>query len=213
MLTFFTAIHSNCRLLSHLLISFGRLSCKLASTRENLPSGFTKNKGADQPAHLRSLISAFVIHWLESIISRLATSEITIFYLVSVYEQAGSNLTLSETLKTGLHDSTNYMSIAGPAAPWLEKILKISARSTCPYCVPKSNNLHWKQSKFLLVLQHEVLVMASRVSRQVVFSSTAVCSGFKVCCFPGQTILKCIWIYARDVNGLGVWGNLSGGRG
>ena len=31
------------------------------------------NKGADQPAHPRSLISAFVIGLLESIISKLAT--------------------------------------------------------------------------------------------------------------------------------------------
>ena len=32
--------------------------------------GFANNKGADQPAHPRSLISAFVIRLLESIISR-----------------------------------------------------------------------------------------------------------------------------------------------
>ena len=30
---------------------------------------YVNNKGADQPAHLRSLISAFVIHRLDSIIS------------------------------------------------------------------------------------------------------------------------------------------------
>ena len=41
--------------------------------------GFGKKKGADQPAHPRSLISAFVIGLLESIISGLATSEISIF--------------------------------------------------------------------------------------------------------------------------------------
>ena len=40
---------------------------------------FVNNKDADQPVHPRSLISAFVIHLLESIISRLATSEISIF--------------------------------------------------------------------------------------------------------------------------------------
>ena len=40
---------------------------------------FVNNKGADQPAHLRSLISAFVIHLLESIICRLVTGEIPIF--------------------------------------------------------------------------------------------------------------------------------------
>ena len=52
---------------------------------------FANNKGADQPAHLRSLVSVFVIRLLESIISRLATSEISIFYLVSIAEQAGLN--------------------------------------------------------------------------------------------------------------------------
>ena len=36
------------------------------------------NKGADQPAHPRSLISVCVIRFLENIISRLATSEILI---------------------------------------------------------------------------------------------------------------------------------------
>ena len=34
--------------------------------------GFTNNKGADQPAHPRNLISAFVLRSLESIISKLA---------------------------------------------------------------------------------------------------------------------------------------------
>ena len=41
--------------------------------------GFSNNKGADQPAHPRSLISTFVIHFLESIISKLATCKISIF--------------------------------------------------------------------------------------------------------------------------------------
>ena len=49
---------------------------------------------------LRSLISAFVIHLLKSIISRLATSEISLFYLVSVVEETGLSLALSETPKT-----------------------------------------------------------------------------------------------------------------
>ena len=44
---------------------------------------------------------AFVISLFESIISRLAMSEISIFQLVSVDGQAGLILTLSETPKTG----------------------------------------------------------------------------------------------------------------
>ena len=41
--------------------------------------GFANNTDADQPAHRRSLISAFVIRVLESTISKLATSEISVF--------------------------------------------------------------------------------------------------------------------------------------
>ena len=59
------------------------------------------NKGADQLAHPRSLISAFAIHLLESIILKLAQSEISLFYLVSLAEKAGFDIILSETLKTG----------------------------------------------------------------------------------------------------------------
>ena len=66
-----------------------------------LPSGSANNKGADQLVHLCSLISAFAIHLLESIILKLAQSEISLFYLVSVAEKAGFDIILSETLKTG----------------------------------------------------------------------------------------------------------------
>ena len=62
---------------------------------------FANNTGTDQPAHLHSLISAFVIHFLESIISKFATSEISIFYLVPVAEETGLSLVFSETAKTG----------------------------------------------------------------------------------------------------------------
>ena len=50
-----------------------------ALTRESLFSEFVKNKDADKPAWMSSLISALVIHILESIISKLATGEISIF--------------------------------------------------------------------------------------------------------------------------------------
>ena len=41
--------------------------------------GFANNKGAEQLAHPHRLISAFVICFLESIVSKLATSKISIF--------------------------------------------------------------------------------------------------------------------------------------
>ena len=72
----------------------------LQSTRGILPSGSANNKGADQPAHPRSLISAFAIHLLNIIILKLAPSRISLFYQVSVAEKAGFGMILSETLKT-----------------------------------------------------------------------------------------------------------------
>ena len=49
-----------------------------ASTRENRSLGFANNKSTDQPAHPRRLISAFVNHFLEKVISKLTTSEISL---------------------------------------------------------------------------------------------------------------------------------------
>ena len=59
------------------------------------------NKGVDQPDHSRFLISALVIHFLESTISKLAKSKISCLLLVSVAEEKSLSLALSETPKTG----------------------------------------------------------------------------------------------------------------
>ena len=53
--------------------------------------GVANNTGADQPA------SAFVIRLFGSIIRKHATGEISIFWLVSVAEETGLKLALSET--------------------------------------------------------------------------------------------------------------------
>ena len=53
------------------------------------------NNGADQPEHPHRLISAFVICFLKSIISKLATGEISIFKLVSEAEETGLRQVLS----------------------------------------------------------------------------------------------------------------------
>ena len=55
------------------------LGCYKGPTRENLSSEFANNTGADQPAHPRRLISAFVIRFLERTIFNLATGKISIF--------------------------------------------------------------------------------------------------------------------------------------
>ena len=46
---------------------------------KNCLQGFANSKGTDQPAQPCSPISAFVIRLLESILSNLATSKITLF--------------------------------------------------------------------------------------------------------------------------------------
>ena len=66
-----------------------------ATSWENLFMLYTNNKGADQPAHLRSLISTFVGYCLDSIIPILAKSKIS-----SLAEQASISLTWSPTAKT-----------------------------------------------------------------------------------------------------------------
>ena len=53
---------------------------------KNLSLGVCEQQGADQPAHLRSLISPFVIHFLERTKSKLVKSKIPAFLLVSVAE-------------------------------------------------------------------------------------------------------------------------------
>ena len=69
---------------------------------ENLFMPYANNRGADQPAHLCSLISTFVVRCLDSIISLVSISEISSLNLASVGEQASLSLTWSQTPKTRL---------------------------------------------------------------------------------------------------------------
>ena len=72
---------------------------------------YANNKGADQPAHLHSLISTFIVRCLDSMICILALSKVSRFYLFSVAEQAGLNLTwLKIPEDTFLRDMAQMMS-------------------------------------------------------------------------------------------------------
>ena len=72
-----------------------------AAPWENLFLPYTNNKGADQPAHPRSLISTFVVRSLDTIMPLVSISKISSVYLASVAAQAGLRLSWSETPKTG----------------------------------------------------------------------------------------------------------------
>ena len=82
-------------------LNYSMPTLNLQRYARNSDIGSANNKGADQLAHPCSLISAFAIHFLNSNILKLAPSEISLFYLVSVAEKAGFGMILSETLKTG----------------------------------------------------------------------------------------------------------------
>ena len=58
---------------------------------------YANNKGADQPAHPRSLISAFIVRCLDSVMSLVSVTKISNLMLASVAEQASLSLTWSET--------------------------------------------------------------------------------------------------------------------
>ena len=58
---------------------------------------YANNKDTDQPAHPRSLISAFIVHCIDSIISLVSISEISSLYLVSVTAQTGLSLPWLQT--------------------------------------------------------------------------------------------------------------------
>ena len=61
---------------------------------KNLFMPYANNKGADQPAHPRSLISAFVVRLI-------SISDISSLCLASVAVQTGLSLPWSQTPKTG----------------------------------------------------------------------------------------------------------------
>ena len=82
------------------------IPCKIcfviwATSWENLLMLYANNKGADQPAHPRSLISAFIVRCLDSIIPLVSISEISSLHLASEDEQSSLCLTWPETPKTG----------------------------------------------------------------------------------------------------------------
>ena len=58
------------------------------------------NEGTDQPVYPHSLISAFVVHCLDSMIPLVSISEISSLCQASVAAQAGSSLPWLQTPKT-----------------------------------------------------------------------------------------------------------------
>ena len=79
---------------------------------------YANNKGTDQPAHPCSLISAFVVHCLNSIIPLLLIAKISRSYVVSSAEQAGLSVNWSQTLTTGWRSSYGVIRKTREAEDW-----------------------------------------------------------------------------------------------
>ena len=73
---------------------------------------YTNNKGANQPSHPGSLITIFIVLCLDSMIGILAISKVSRFWLASVAEQAGLNLTCSKIPEdTFSHDVVQILKV------------------------------------------------------------------------------------------------------
>ena len=77
----------------HILLYWIKFKTDSRHEKKNLFMPYANNKDADQPAHPRSLISAFAVRCLDSIIPVVYISEIASLYLDPVAEQAGLSLT------------------------------------------------------------------------------------------------------------------------
>ena len=66
------------KIVSHFVLQ-DKSNTKMGLVARTCLRGFANYTGANQPAHPRSLISAFIIHFLESCICKLGTGEISIF--------------------------------------------------------------------------------------------------------------------------------------
>ena len=77
---------------------------------------YANNKGADQPAHPRSLISTFVVRCLDSMICIHAISNDSRFSLASVAEQVGLNLTCSKIPEDTFSRDAAHMKLTRPVS-------------------------------------------------------------------------------------------------
>ena len=107
---------------------------------------YANNKGTDQPAHQRSLISTFVVHCLDRISPLVSICKISSLYLASGAAQAGLSLPWSQTPNTGFLVTRLVCDSARgrTRSPWIEVRL-----TNLPHY--RANGLHYQvcnQQKF-----------------------------------------------------------------
>ena len=111
-----------------------------ATSWENLFMLYANNKGADQPVHRRSLISAFVFGCQESIIRLVSISEVPSIYLDSVAEDAGLSLHWLQTRRQVFSWRGSIMINIFHKVPPLQRQLLVHVPLTCCRCYRAVNS-------------------------------------------------------------------------
>ena len=124
---------------------------------ENLFLPYVNNKGADQPEHPHSPISAFVVHCLDSTIPLVSISEISSLYLAPVAGQVSLSLTRLQTPKDRFSHYKAQLCSLG--TQWHSFVLKY-------LLLQKKNNLCWSTTKSTKSHVRPVKTQISLVSAQ-----------------------------------------------
>ena len=103
----------------------------LTSLQENMTLLHANSKGAYQPVHRCSLISAFLFSLLECMITNSSPSEISMFQPIAAADQASFSMARSKTQKTGflsprlIFDYLTGRSQVGDCGGWYNPMLKM----------------------------------------------------------------------------------------
>ena len=96
---------------------------------------YANNKGADQPPHPRSLISAFVVGCLDSVMSLVSVIKISSLMLAAVAEQASLSLTWAETPEDTCSHDEAHLETGFIAEEFCVKLLAVPAAAAEEFCV------------------------------------------------------------------------------
>ena len=127
---------------------------------------YANNKGADQPVHPRSLNSTSVVRCLDSMICILALSKVSRFWLSSVAEQAGLNLTRSKIPENTLSRDVDHIS---------HKFCSVLVYSAMSHSIPLCSNQFCTLTRMIQSFFYFVSMPTLNNEVEVVLHSRLIC--------------------------------------